>query len=469
MKKLTIFASLILMVQLFLPFSLNVKAEESTELFNYLALGDSLAAGMDEKGEIGYGYADYLALLLAGEDEEAIDFNKGFAYPGYTTDDVLKDITADVTKPITDLTGITNKTLSIKQAIKDADFITLSVGANDVLKNVKKSETGQLSVDLAGVTKSTQDVAVNYEKIFAAIYELNPEADVVVMGLYNPFPYIQDASVQTQLNTLVSTMNKALQTVVEKNDGIYSNVAELIAGNFTTYLPNPQNIHLAATGYGAVAEMMLSDYIVAILGDYEDEYEYEYDDLIDTPSTEAGDYFTDIADHWGNEYINLAYMGGFMNGFEDGTFKPNALVTRAQVLSVIARAFELPATKPAPFVDIKDYPLQTQNEIAAAYEAGLVKENGGYLNPKDNVTRAQFALILTRLSNSFEGEVYVPDVKAPFSDIAKYDEETQNAITLLYDLQLVQGQTADKFDPAGSMTRAQLAKILVLAFLNAEE
>ncbi|MEG0383190.1 MAG: S-layer homology domain-containing protein [Solibacillus sp.] len=465
MKKLTVFAALILMVQLFLPFSLNVKAEETDELFNYLALGDSLAAGMDENGGIGYGYADYLALLLAGDDEEAVEFNKGFAYPGYTTEDVLKDIQADVTKPVTELTGVTKNTTTIKQAIKDADFITLSVGANDVLKNVKQSETGQFTFDLAGVTKSIQDVALNYEKIFAAIYELNPEVDVVVMGLYNPFPYIQDASVQTQLNTLVSTMNKALLTVVEKNDGIYSNVAELIAGNFTTYLPNPQNIHLAAAGYSAVAEMMLNDFIIAVLGDYEG----EYDDFIETPAIEAGDYFTDIAGHWGNEYINLAYMGGFMNGFENGTFKPNANVTRVEVLSVIARAFELTATKPAPFKDIKDYPLQTQNEIAAAYEAGLVKENGGSFNPKDNITRAQFALILTRLSNSLEGEVYVPTAKAPFTDIAKYDEETQNAITLLYDLQLVQGQTADKFNPAGSMTRAQLAKILVLAFLNGEE
>ena len=462
MKKLTVFAALILMVQLFLPFSLNVKAEETDELFNYLALGDSLAAGMDENGGIGYGYADYLALLLAGEDEEAVEFNKGFAYPGYTTEDVLKDIQADVAKPITDLTGVTKNTTTIKQAIKDADFITLSVGANDVLKNVKTSETGQFTFDLAGVTKSIQDVAVNYEKIFAAIYKLNPEVEVVVMGLYNPFPYIQDASIQTQLNTLVATMNKAVQTVVEKNDAIYSNVAELIAGNFTTYLPNPQDIHLAAAGYSAVAEMMLNDFILAVLGDYEDENG-------DMPTTEAGDYFTDIAKHWGKEYINLAYMGGFMNGFEDGTFKPDVNVTRVQVISVIARAFELTATKPAPFKDIKDYPLQTQNEIAAAYEAGLVKENGGYFNPKDNVTRAQFALILTRLSNSLEGEVYVPTAKAPFTDIAKYDEETQNAITLLYDLQLVQGQTADKFNPAGSMTRAQLAKILVLAFLNGEE
>lgn len=465
MKKLTFFAALILMVQLFLPFSINVKAEETDELLNYLALGDSLAAGMDEKGEIGYGYADYLALLMAGEDEGSIDYNKGFAYPGYTTEDVLKDIQADVTKPITNLTGTAQKTISIKQAIKDADFITLSVGANDVLKNVKQSETGQLSFDLAGVTRSIQDVALNYEKIFAAIYDLNPEADVVVMGLYNPFPYIQDASIQTQLNTLVSTMNKALQTVVEENDGIYSNVAELVAGNFTTYLPNPQNIHLAAAGYGAVAEVMLSDYIVAVLGDYED----EYGDLIETPTTEAGDYFTDIANHWGSEYINLAYMAGFMDGFKDGTFKPNANVTRVQVLSVIARAFELTATKPAPFKDIKDYPLQTQNEIAAAYEAGLVKENGGYLNPKENITRAQFALILTRLSNSIEGEEYVPAAKAPFKDIAKYDEETQNAITLLYDLQLVQGKTADQFDPAGSMTRAQLAKVLILAILGGED
>ena len=46
---------------------------------HYVALGDSLAAGIIETGEIGQGYADYLAQMLEEENLLAT-YNKGFAY-----------------------------------------------------------------------------------------------------------------------------------------------------------------------------------------------------------------------------------------------------------------------------------------------------------------------------------------------------------------------------------------------------
>ena len=198
---------------------------------------------------------------------------------------------------------------------------------------------------------------------------------------------------------------------------------------------------------------LMEDYFAAILADLEEA-------LIDEPVNEAP--FTDIANHWGKDYINIAYADGFIKGYEDGTFKPNTNMTRVEVLSVIARAFELEATKPAPFKDISNYTQQTQNEIAAAYEAGLVRENEGYFNPKGEITRAQLALILMRLSNNLAGEAYEPEVIAPFNDIKNYDRETQVAITFLYDIDVVQGTSATTFSPKGNLTRAQFAKILVL-------
>ena len=151
-----------------------------------------------------------------------------------------------------------------------------------------------------------------------------------------------------------------------------------------------------------------------------------------------------------------------MKGYDDGTFKPNANMTRAQVLSVISRAFGLTPKNPSPFKDISQYAQQTQDEIVAAYEAGLVRENDGYFNPQGNITRSQLALILMRLSNAFVGTAYDPAITAPFKDLANYDEETQVAITFLYDKGIVQGTSATTFSPKGNVTRGQLAKILVL-------
>ncbi|MGN7478694.1 S-layer homology domain-containing protein [Solibacillus silvestris] len=453
MKKFSVFAAILLVLQLVLPISTIANAEEDSELLNYLALGDSLAAGMNEKGEIGLGYADFIAKNYM-EEQAAITFNKGFSYPGYTTVDVLNDIEANVTKPIYDLKGLSQNTVTIHEAIQKADIITLSIGANDVLKNVNRTESGEFTFDAAGVLKGIQNVAVNYGEIFESIYAINPYVDIIVMGLYNPFPHVQDQAIQTQLNTLVTTINNSIKTVVEKNDGIFSDVAKLIASDTKAYLPNPANVHLSEAGYEMVAITMMNDYLDVIIKELEET-------IVDEDVEEAP--FHDIKNHWGKEYIDIAYAYGFMNGYEDGTFKPNTNMTRVQVLSVISRAFELTATKPAPFKDIGHYAQQTQNEIAAAYEAGLVRENDGYFNPQGNITRAQLALILMRLSNGLVGEEYEPAQFAMFKDIANYAEETQVAITFLYDIGVVQGTSATTFSPKGNVTRAQLAKILVLA------
>lgn len=452
MKRFSVFVALLMVLQLILPFSTTVSAEEKSDLLNYLALGDSLAAGVNENSEIGLGYADLIAKSYMDE-QEGIQFNKGFSYPGYTTVNVLNDIVENVTKPIYDLNGQSEKTASIKQAIQEADLITLSVGANDILKYVTRSETGSITFDAAGVLKGVQEVSSNYDKIFKTIYSINPNVDIIVMGLYNPFPAIQDPVIQTQLNMLVTTINNSIKNIVETNKGIFSEVAQLIAADSKAYLPNPANIHLSEAGYKVVADKMMNDYLNSIIKEVEETTPEEV--MKEAP-------FQDTKNHWGKEYIDIAYNQGFMSGFQDGSFKPNANMTRAQVLSVISRAFELKATKPAPFKDISHYAQQTQNEIAAAYEAGLVLENDGYFNPQGNITRSQLALVLMRLSNALAGEEFEPKELAPFKDIENYAYETQAAITYLFDSGIVQGTSATTFSPKGNITRAQLAKILVL-------
>lgn len=249
MRKLKVFAILLLVLQLTLPFAITADAETDITV-HYTAIGDSLAAGMSEKKEIGYGYADYLAQRL-GSDELPVIFNKGFAYPGYTTENVLADIKSNVTKPIISLEGLQKNSLSLSEGIAGADLITISAGANDVLKYVTRSETGEVTFDLAGVMQGVQAVATNYQSILGAINEVNPDVELIVMGYYNPFPYL-DAKYQAQLDMLVKALDDAVGKVVTANGGLYVKVADVIAENYLTYLPNPDNIHLSSAGYEAV-------------------------------------------------------------------------------------------------------------------------------------------------------------------------------------------------------------------------
>ena len=51
--------------------------------------------------------------------------------------------------------------------------------------------------------------------------------------------------------------------------------------------------------------------------------------------------FKDIVGHWAEESINKAVKKGIMNGFEDGTFRPDDMVTRAQLCVILDRRGEL--------------------------------------------------------------------------------------------------------------------------------
>ena len=54
--------------------------------------------------------------------------------------------------------------------------------------------------------------------------------------------------------------------------------------------------------------------------------------------TDKGDIsFTDIAGHWSEDYILRAATAGWINGYEDGTFKPDQYITRAEAMTLINR------------------------------------------------------------------------------------------------------------------------------------
>ena len=52
------------------------------------------------------------------------------------------------------------------------------------------------------------------------------------------------------------------------------------------------------------------------------------------------DLFPDISDHWAKDYINQAANKGFVNGYEDGTFKPDRNITRAEAVTLVNRTLD---------------------------------------------------------------------------------------------------------------------------------
>ena len=108
-------------------------------------------------------------------------------------------------------------------------------------------------------------------------------------------------------------------------------------------------------------------------------------------------HFSDVAaDSTFYPYIEAAYRHGLVNGYPDGTFRPEANLTRGQLVKVLVGALGLPAATPKTptFSDVPaDHPFYAA--IETAYAAGLV---GGYadgtFHPDSDTTRGQMTKIV---------------------------------------------------------------------------
>ena len=157
-----------------------------------------------------------------------------------------------------------------------------------------------------------------------------------------------------------------------------------------------------------------------------------------------------------------------MRGTTATTFSPSKKLTRAQAVSLLVRALDLEAVGTAPFKDIGSYAVETQEEIAAAYENGIIKGIDGNFMPTELITRAQFALMIERAFEQYTGEKVEVSTKAPFTDFGNYDKETVNAISVLYDLGIATGSEG-KYMPNNSTTREQAAKIISNFIYNTKQ
>lgn len=516
--------ALALVLQLTLPYAASAADDTTSPIWgpqiDYLALGDSLAAGMNENGQIGKGYTDFLAETL--EDVGVLDFyTNDFAVSGYKTTDVLADITSN--KKVT-IDGVGE--LAIQPAIQDAELITLTMGANNLFQYIQKDETGKYAINVQAVLSEIKKIGTDYSTFFAEVKKLNPNAQIFVQGYYNSFPY-EDAQYQTQLNALVNAVNNTIKTVVEAAGGVFVPTADLITSNLAAYLPNPKNVHLSEAGYEAVSvaflEKLDSDFIwplnsqatyeeidpstvmiswagasdnVGVTG-YNiyvngtlvatvdsDVSTFKYNRLIPAVTYEfvikafdaAGNesyvnpfvsfetadrvIFKDITNHAAKNEIHHLAILGIMKGYSDNTFKPNGTVTRAQAAAIITRALNLTSSNKAPFSDIKKLSNAAQKEIAAAYEAGIIKGVNGKFKPNEPVTRIQFAIMLNRAYTILNnGTPYSSNEFAPFKDIARLNPEAKLAVTMLYEYEIVSGANG-LFKPNAVTTRAAAAKML---------
>ncbi|WP_455958519.1 S-layer homology domain-containing protein, partial [Anaerotignum lactatifermentans] len=124
--------------------------------------------------------------------------------------------------------------------------------------------------------------------------------------------------------------------------------------------------------------------------------------------------FSDVsANAWYYDAVAIAVEAGYCAGYEDGTFKPNATITRAEAAVMIAKAKELTANTEAAdkFTDASRIPAWARGSVGAVSAAGFMTgRTDGTFDATNTITRAEAVSSLDRTMEKEETDEEAKDV-----------------------------------------------------------
>ncbi len=204
-----------------------------THEVNVVTLGDSLTEGSgDETNNSGYvGILDD----TINQDKQVAQF-QNFAKRGSRSGQLLNRLEDE----------------DVTQALDNADIVLITIGANDIMQVFKENFT---DLTLEKFTSEQIRYEQRLENIFTRIQDVNEEADIYLIGFYNPFKeYFADIE---ELEYIVDSWNQIGKDVTQKYSNVhYIPIKDLFDNAETNYF-SEDNFHPNALGYRLMANRIL--------------------------------------------------------------------------------------------------------------------------------------------------------------------------------------------------------------------
>lgn len=160
--------------------------------------------------------------------------------------------------------------------------------------------------------------------------------------------------------------------------------------------------------------------------------------------------FSDLAEsHWAYANVQALVAEGTVSGYEDGTFRPNGTVTRAEFVKMIGegpteRAFAYDDVAPAHWA------------YTYVMKSGMPEDGSNKFNPNTPITRGLAAELLWSRNGAEKG------VFAPSIITSQYKKNT-DAIAWAYTTGLMQGDDGVSLRADGTLSRAEAAALIIRA------
>ena len=171
--------------------------------------------------------------------------------------------------------------------------------------------------------------------------------------------------------------------------------------------------------------------------------------------------FTDVTNHWAYSAIKRVYTRGLMVGMDEKTFAPDQQLSRAMLAVILyAMAGEPAVTGEGPFTDVPAGCWYTDAIVWAA-QNGIVSGFGdGTFRPNAAITRAQAAVMLYGYAAFTGADVTARADLSAYSDAGQIPAWAMDAMQWANARRLIVGRDSSHLAPNGGATRAEMAAIL---------
>ncbi|QQY79978.1 S-layer family protein [Keratinibaculum paraultunense] len=175
---------------------------------------------------------------------------------------------------------------------------------------------------------------------------------------------------------------------------------------------------------------------------------------------------SDIESHWAKKEIAYLIERGDVQGYNDGTFKPNKNITRAEFFKMTNNVYGFKEVSEVSFKDVKKddwYFEEVGKAIAAGYIGGY---EDGTIRPNKPITREEAAKIIVIASELKEK---IEDIDLNFVDSHEIGSWAKNYVKTMKSQGYMKGYEDGTFRPKRQITRGETAKIFADIIKNAND
>ncbi len=179
--------------------------------------------------------------------------------------------------------------------------------------------------------------------------------------------------------------------------------------------------------------------------------------------SENGTLFVDVKpSDWYFAEIDFAAVNGLLNGTAPHVYEPNTSLTRAMFVTMLYRMMNAaPLTKEVCELTFTDIPEKTWYEDSVYWAARNSVVNGyedGTFRPNNKITREEMCAILDRLMTALGKEIEPAELT--FADTEDIGAWARDSVARLVQTEIIRGQGNNRFAPKSTATRAEAAAVL---------